>query len=107
LQSKLVSDATQLHQIAMNLRTNALQAMENGGLLEVVLNCAQVTQDRRLSHGNGAGYVRLRKRHREWNSAAGHYILTGYQKATTCFGCYCDRIAQGQRHVLSEAGQEL
>ena len=45
----------------MNLCTNALQAMKNGGVLEVVLDRADVAQDRRLSHGNLAAgsYVRL------------------------------------------------
>jgi CheY-like chemotaxis protein len=45
----------------MNLCTNALQAMESGGVLEVVLDRADVPQDRRLSHGSlGMGpYVRL------------------------------------------------
>src|SRR4030088_508979 len=57
----IVGDATQLHQVAMNLCTNALQAMKNGGVLEVVLDRADVAQSRRLSHGNlGPGkYVRL------------------------------------------------
>jgi signal transduction histidine kinase/CheY-like chemotaxis protein len=57
----VVGDATQLHQVAMNLCTNALQAMENGGVLEVVLDRADVAQSRRLSHGDlGPGtYVRL------------------------------------------------
>jgi PAS domain S-box-containing protein len=57
----IVGDATQLHQVAMNLCTNALQAMENGGALEVVLDRAELAQDRRLSHGNLAPgvYVQL------------------------------------------------
>ena len=57
----IVGDATQLHQVAMNLCTNALQAMKNGGVLEVVLDRADVAQSRRLSHGNLAPgpYVRL------------------------------------------------
>jgi CheY-like chemotaxis protein len=57
----IVGDATQLHQVAMNLCTNALQAMENGGVLEVVLDCADVAQERRLSNGNltSGAYVRL------------------------------------------------
>jgi CheY-like chemotaxis protein len=57
----IVGDATQLHQVAMNLCTNALQAMKNGGVLEVVLDRADVAQSRRLSHGNLASgtYVRL------------------------------------------------
>jgi PAS domain S-box-containing protein len=57
----IVGDATQLHQVAMNLCTNALQAMENGGALEVALDRADVAQERKLSHGNLASgaYVRL------------------------------------------------
>ena len=57
----IVGDATQLHQVAMNLCTNALQAMKNGGVLEVVLDRAEVSQSRRLSHGNLAPgtYVQL------------------------------------------------
>jgi PAS domain S-box-containing protein len=57
----IVGDATQLHQVAMNLCTNALQAMKNGGVLEVILDRADVAQSRRLSHGNLAAgtYVRL------------------------------------------------
>jgi PAS domain S-box-containing protein len=59
--SAIIGDATQLHQVAMNLCTNALQAMKNGGVLEVVLDRADVAQSRRLSHGNLAPgtYVRL------------------------------------------------
>jgi PAS domain S-box-containing protein len=58
----VIGDATQLHQVAMNLCTNALQAMENVGLLEVTLDRADVTQRSRLSHGDLAPgvYVRLR-----------------------------------------------
>jgi PAS domain S-box-containing protein len=58
----IVGDATQLHQVAMNLGTNALQAMENGGVLEVILDRADVELGRRLSHGNlsPGPYVRLR-----------------------------------------------
>jgi signal transduction histidine kinase len=57
----ILGDATQLHQVAMNLCTNALQAMKNGGVLEVVLDRADVAPSRRLSHGNLAAgtYVRL------------------------------------------------
>jgi PAS domain S-box-containing protein len=58
----IVGDATQLHQVAMNLGTNALQAMEKGGVLEVSMDRAEVAQTRRLSHGNlnPGKYVRLR-----------------------------------------------
>jgi PAS domain S-box-containing protein len=57
----IVGDATQLHQVAMNLCTNALQAMEQGGVLEVSLERVDVAQTRALSHGNLApgAYVRL------------------------------------------------
>jgi len=57
----IVGDATQLHQVAMNLCTNALQAMKAGGVLEVVLDRADVAQTRALSHGSVAPgrYVRL------------------------------------------------
>ena len=57
----ILGDATQLHQVAMNLCTNALQAMENGGVLDVGLDRADVAQNRRLSHGNlvPGAYVRL------------------------------------------------
>jgi PAS domain S-box-containing protein len=60
--SAIIGDATQLHQVTMNLCTNALQAMENGGLLAVALDRMDVAQDRRLSHGTLAtgAYVRLR-----------------------------------------------
>src|SRR5438552_12838957 len=45
----------------MNLCTNALQAMEHGGVLEVVLERTDVAQNRRLSHGAlvPGDYVRL------------------------------------------------
>ena len=57
----IIGDATQLHQVAMNLCTNALQAMEHGGVLGVVLERADVAQNRRLSNGSltPGPYVRL------------------------------------------------
>ena len=57
----IVGDATQLHQVAMNLCTNAVQAMEDGGVLEVRLDREEVTKDRTLSHGSlrPGAYVRL------------------------------------------------
>ena len=58
----IVGDATQLHQVAMNLGSNALQAMEHGGILAVMLDRAEVTLDRAISHGKlrAGAYVRLR-----------------------------------------------
>jgi len=57
----VVGDATQLHQVVMNLCTNAVQAMARGGLLTVVLERIAVNDSQLLSHGNlCAGlYVRL------------------------------------------------
>src|SRR3981081_3495778 len=57
----VVGDATQLHQVAMNLCTNAVQAMEQGGVLAVKLERAAVQERRLVSHGTlDAGfYVRL------------------------------------------------
>src|SRR5258708_14313736 len=57
----VVGDATQLHQVAMNLCTNALQAMEHGGVLTVVLDRESVPERRLLSHGTlvRGSYVRL------------------------------------------------
>jgi PAS domain S-box-containing protein len=47
----VIGDATHLHQVAMNLFTNALQAMEHGGILRVVLE--RVRLDQRLSLARG------------------------------------------------------
>jgi signal transduction histidine kinase len=57
----IIGDATQLHQVATNLCTNAVQAMQNGGLLSVDLDRIDVAEARRLSHGTLAPglYVRL------------------------------------------------
>jgi CheY-like chemotaxis protein len=57
----IVGDATQLHQVAMNLCTNALQAMESGGVLAVALDRKDVAQELRLSNGTlpSGAYVRL------------------------------------------------
>ncbi|MDB5954115.1 AAA family ATPase [Ramlibacter sp.] len=46
-----MGDATQLHQIAMNLCSNAIQAMSEGGTLRVALEAADVAAGRVLSHG--------------------------------------------------------
>jgi PAS domain S-box-containing protein len=57
----VIGDATYLHQVAMNLCTNAVQAMQTGGLLSVALERAEVTDPRALSRGVLARgpYIRL------------------------------------------------
>jgi signal transduction histidine kinase len=47
----VIGDATQLHQIAMNLCRNAVQAMGAGGTLRVTLEATDVAPERALSHG--------------------------------------------------------
>jgi signal transduction histidine kinase len=57
----VVGDATQLHQVVMNLCTNAVHAMERGGVLTVVLERVAVGERRLLSHGTlrTGSYARL------------------------------------------------
>ena len=57
----VIGDATHLHQVAMNLCTNALHAMEHGGTLTVVLERIELNERRMLSRGSLASgaYVRL------------------------------------------------
>jgi signal transduction histidine kinase/CheY-like chemotaxis protein len=57
----IVGDATQFHQVVMNLCTNAAHAMEGGGVLTVVLERVEVVERRVLSHGTLAAgrHVRL------------------------------------------------
>jgi len=57
----VIGDATYLHQVAMNLCTNALHAMEHGGVLSVVLERVELTEHRSLSRGSlsPGPYVRL------------------------------------------------
>jgi PAS domain S-box-containing protein len=57
----VIGDATHLHQVAMNLCTNALQAMENGGVLSVALERVELHAGRSLSRGTLAAstYARL------------------------------------------------
>jgi PAS domain S-box-containing protein len=57
----VVGDATQLHQVAMNLCTNAVQAIGHGGVLTVRLDRAELHERRVLSHGTlpAGAYVRL------------------------------------------------
>jgi PAS domain S-box-containing protein len=57
----IIGDATYLHQVAMNLCTNGIQAMERGGVLRVMLDCVELTEPRSLSRGSlsPGPYVRL------------------------------------------------
>jgi CheY-like chemotaxis protein/two-component sensor histidine kinase len=57
----VTGDATYLHQVAMNLCTNAIQAMPHGGLLSVILERVEVSESRTVSRGSLAPgpYVRL------------------------------------------------
>jgi PAS domain S-box-containing protein len=57
----VIGDPTHLHQVAMNLCTNALHAMEDGGVLSVILERVELSERRPLSRGTlSAGpYVRL------------------------------------------------
>jgi signal transduction histidine kinase len=58
----VIGDATHLHQVAMNLCTNALHAMERGGVLGVVLELVESSERRSLSRGalTPGPYVRFR-----------------------------------------------
>jgi PAS domain S-box-containing protein len=57
----VVGDPTQLHQITMNLCTNAIHAIGERGRLRVTLEAEQIESDRALSHTTLAAgsYVRL------------------------------------------------
>jgi PAS domain S-box-containing protein len=57
----VVGDATQLHQVVMNLCTNAMQAMDRGGVLAVAMERIEMPGRRLLTHGTLAAspYVRL------------------------------------------------
>jgi predicted ATPase/signal transduction histidine kinase/GAF domain-containing protein/ActR/RegA family two-component response regulator len=61
LELAVVGDATQFHQVVMNLCTNALHAMEGSGVLTVALEHAANTERLMLSHGtlSAGNYVRL------------------------------------------------
>jgi len=57
----VVGDPTQLHQVTMNLCTNACHAMEKGGVLRVVLDTQNLAAERTLAHNtlHAGAYVRL------------------------------------------------
>ena len=56
----VAGDATQLHQVTMNLCTNAVQAMPKGGVLSVTLERTDIDEARELAHGAPPGpYVWL------------------------------------------------
>jgi signal transduction histidine kinase/FixJ family two-component response regulator len=57
----VIGDAIQLHQVVMNLCSNAIQAMRGGGILRVMLEAAELSVERALSHGTlgTGGYLRL------------------------------------------------
>jgi PAS domain S-box-containing protein len=57
----VVGDATQLHQVVMNLCTNAMHAMSGGGVLSVILDRVEAASPRAISHGalSARPYVRL------------------------------------------------
>ena len=47
----VVGDVTQLHQVLMNLCTNAIQAMDKGGTLRITLEKLDAREPRPLGHG--------------------------------------------------------
>jgi signal transduction histidine kinase len=57
----VTGDATRLHQVVMNLCSNAIQAMNSGGNLYVTLEAVDLSSERALSHGTlrSGSYVRL------------------------------------------------
>jgi predicted ATPase/signal transduction histidine kinase/ActR/RegA family two-component response regulator len=57
----VMGDSTQLHQVVMNLCTNAVHAMDASGVLNVVLQHVVVDESRLLTHGalSAGGYLRL------------------------------------------------
>ncbi len=57
----VVGDPTQLHQVAMNLCTNAIHAMHEGGAMRVTLEPADAASERPLAHSvlRAGAYARL------------------------------------------------
>jgi signal transduction histidine kinase/CheY-like chemotaxis protein len=59
--ARLIGNATQLQQVVMNLCTNAAQAVEGRGAIDVSLDTVDLADERRLSHGTlpAGRYIRL------------------------------------------------
>lgn len=59
--ASIMGEATELHQVVMNLGTNAAQAMDGNGVLDIRLDCFETDAALRLSHGclSAGRYVRL------------------------------------------------
>jgi len=57
----LIGDSTHLHQVAMNLCTNAVHAMEHGGILNVLLERVDLAEAQSVSRGtlSPGPYIRL------------------------------------------------
>jgi CheY-like chemotaxis protein len=57
----VIGDATRLHQVVMNVCSNAIQAMHAGGILRVTLETLELSAERALLHGRlgAGGYSRL------------------------------------------------
>jgi signal transduction histidine kinase/ActR/RegA family two-component response regulator len=57
----VLGDPTQLDQLMINLSTNAAQAMQGNGTLDIALDVVEIAEDRALSHGTMAAgrHIRL------------------------------------------------
>lgn len=59
VQGSIMADPTQVHQILMNLCTNAAHAMENKGVLEVALEDDEMMNDRKKNDLEPGEYIKL------------------------------------------------
>ena len=74
-EASVLADSTQLHQVVVNLGTNAEYAMrEKGGRLEVRL------EDYKVGRREGAGCIRVTG----WTSCTAHHGGFGYRNAARC-----------------------